>query len=161
MTDPISRDTLAQLVGLTPRRISQLVAEGVIPKLAHGKYEQNSAVQAYIAYVDGRSSNKDDPDKLSLEKERARKTHAEANIAEMQAAKMRGDLVEADELKSALELVMSEVKTKLLNNVPTRIAARSKAERKEAAIKSIAKEEIAVALEALASTNPADLVEDC
>jgi hypothetical protein len=52
------------------------------------------------------------------------------------------------------------VKTKLLNNAPTRIAVRTKTEKKEARIKAIAKEEIAASLQALASTDPADLVEE-
>lgn len=155
--------TIAALLRLTERRVQQLSKEGVIPKAERGRYELAPAVQGYIAYLQDRLAPRegdDDPDRIDYHVEKARKTKAEADIAEMAAAKMRGDLVDAVEMKDALELVMSEVKTKLLNNAPTRIAARTKTEKKEASIKAIAKEEIAASLQALASTNPADLVED-
>jgi len=155
--------TIAALLRLTERRVQQLSKEGVIPKAERGRYELAPAVQGYIAYLQDRLAPRegdDDPDRIDYHVEKARKTKAEADIAEMEAAKMRGDLVDAVEMKDALELVMSEVKTKLLNNAPTRIAARTKTEKKEASIKAIAKEEIAASLQALASTNPADLVED-
>jgi len=155
--------TIAALLRLTERRVQQLSKEGVIPKAERGRYELAPAVQGYIAYLQDRLAPRegdDDPDRIDYHVEKARKTKAEADIAEMEAAKMRGDLVDAIEMKDALELVMSEVKTKLLNNAPTRIAARTKTEKKEASIKAIAKEEIAASLQALASTDPADLVED-
>lgn len=155
--------TIAALLRLTERRVQQLSKEGVIPKAERGRYELAPAVQGYIAYLQDRLAPReggDDPDRIDYHFEKARKTKAEADIAEMEAAKMRGDLVDAVEMRGALELVMSEVKTKLLNNAPTRIAARTKTEKKEASIKAIAKEEIAASLQALASTDPADLVED-
>ncbi len=155
--------TIAKLLRLTERRVQQLSKEGVIPKAERGRYELAPAVQGYIAYLQDRLAPRegaDDPDRIDYHVEKARKTKAEADMAEMQAAKMRGDLVDALEMKDALELVMSEVKTKLLNNAPTRIAARTKTEKKEARIKTIAKEEISDALQGLASTDPADLVED-
>ncbi len=155
--------TIAALLRLTERRVQQLSKEGVIPKAERGRYELAPAVQGYIAYLQDRLAPRegdDDPDRIDYHVEKARKTKAEADIAEMEAAKMRGDLVDAIEMKDALELVMSEVKTKLLNNAPTRIAARTKTDKKEASIKAIAKEEIAASLQALASTDPADLVEN-
>ena len=154
--------TIAALLRLTERRVQQLSKEGVIPKAERGRYELIPSVQGYIKYIQDRSvlrGGDDDPDRVDYHVEKARKTKAEADIAEMEAAKMRGDLVDAIEMKGALELVMSEVKTKLLNNAPTRIAARTKSERKEAAIKKIAKEEIATSLRALAATDPSDLAE--
>lgn len=155
--------TIAALLRLTERRVQQLSKEGVIPKAERGRYELAPAVQGYITYLQDRLAPREsdgDPDRIDYHVEKARKTKAEADMAEMEAARMRGDLVDALEMKNVLELVMSEVKTKLLNNAPTRIAARTKAEKKEAQIKAIAKEEIAASLQALASTDPADLVED-
>jgi len=50
------------------------------------------------------------------------------------------------------------VRANLLNNAPTRIAARAKSEKKEASIKLIAKEEIGAALRKLSTTDPTSLV---
>ncbi|WP_299084139.1 terminase small subunit, Nu1 [uncultured Ruegeria sp.] len=153
-------EVFAKLFNLTPRRIQQLAKEGIIPKASRGQYELAPVVRGYVAYLQAKLENPSFAEKISLNAERARKTKAEADKAEMEAAKMRGDLVDAIEMREALELVMSEIKTKLLNNTPTRIAARTKSEKKEAKIKAIAKDEIAASLHALASTDPADLVEE-
>ncbi|MEP1637286.1 terminase small subunit, Nu1 [Ascidiaceihabitans sp.] len=151
--------TIAKLLRLTERRVQQLSKEGVIPKAERGRYELAPAVQGYIGYLQDRVAPKpDDGGGIDYHVEKARKTKAEADIAEMEAAKMRGDLVDAVEMKQAMDLVISEVRAKLLNNAPTRIAARAKSENKEASIKAIAKEEITAALLALSKTDPADLV---
>jgi phage terminase Nu1 subunit (DNA packaging protein) len=151
-------EVIARLLNLTPRRVQQLAKEGVIPKAARGKYALAPSVIGYVTYLQEKLENPSGESQINLNAERARKTKAEADMAEMEAAKMRGDLVDAIEMKDALDLVMSEVKTKLLNNVPTRIAARAKSVKKEAEIKAIAKEEIAGSLQVLSTTDPSDLM---
>lgn len=151
--------TIAKLLRLTERRVQQLSKEGVIPKAERGQYDLVPAVQGYIGYLQARVAPKPDEDGgIDYHVEKARKTKAEADIAEMEAATMRGDLVDAVEMRDVLFSVMSEVKTKLLNNAPTRIAARSKSEKKEAAIKAIAKEEISASLKSLSLTDPTQLM---
>jgi hypothetical protein len=44
-------ETIAKLLDLTPRRVQQLSAEGVIPRVGHGKYELVSSVRGYIRYL--------------------------------------------------------------------------------------------------------------
>lgn len=151
-------EIIARLLNLTPRRVQQLASEGVIPKEKRGQYPLAASVTGYCTYIQEKLQDPNGASKGNLNEERTRKTRAEADIAEMEAAKMRGDLVDAVEMKQALDLVISEVRAKLLNNAPTRIAARAKSERKESSIKAVAKEEITAALLALSATDPADLV---
>ncbi len=47
----LSREALADLLGLSPRRINQLSQEGVFPKVTHGKYKMLEAVHGYFAYL--------------------------------------------------------------------------------------------------------------
>lgn len=158
-TYPVS--VIAKLLRLTERRVQQLSKEGVIPRAERGRYELAPAVQGYIGFLQDRVAprpSEEDPDRIDYHVEKARKTKADADISEMEAAKMRGDLVEAVLLKEALDLVVAEVRSNLLNNVPTRIAARAKSEKKEASIKAICKEEITTVLRKLAATDPASLV---
>lgn len=151
--------TIAKLLRLTERRVQQLSKDGVIPKAERGRYELAPAVQGYIAYLQDRVAPRpEDGVGIDYHVEKARKTKAEADIAEMEAAKMRGDLVDAEEMREAMDLVVSEVRAKLLNGTPTRIAVRAKSEKKEGVIKAIAKEEIAAALTVLSKTDPADIV---
>lgn len=151
-------DVIARLLNVTPRRVQQLVKDGVIPKASRGKYTLVGSVQGYVKFLQEKLQDPGGETRTNLNEERTRKTKAEADIAEMEAAKMRGDLVDALQMKQAMDLVISEVRAKLLNNAPTRIAARAKSEKREASIKSIAKEEIAASLLALSKTAPSDLV---
>ena len=43
-------DTISKLLLLTPRRIQQLVREGVLPRSERGRYELVPVVQAYVGY---------------------------------------------------------------------------------------------------------------
>lgn len=44
---------LAVLLGITAMRVKQLVAEGVVPRAAPGRFDLAEAVQAYIKYKSG------------------------------------------------------------------------------------------------------------
>lgn len=153
-------EIIARLLNLTPRRVQQLAKEGVIPKAARGKYSLAASVQGYVRYLQDQLDRPGSENKLELNAERARKTKAEADIAEMQAEKMRGELVDAEEMTELLDMVVQEVRSKLLNTVPARIAVRAKSEKAETKIKAIAKEEISASLTALSQTDVAKLVDE-
>ena len=149
--------TIAALLHLTERRVQQLSKEGVIPRSERGRYELAPSIQGYIAYLQQRAAPRatdEDPDRIDYHVEKARKTRAEADIVEMEAAKMRRELVSVAEMTEAMGLVVSEVRSRLLNQVPVRIASKTKTLRKEAAIKKIAKAEITACLDALSKADP-------
>ncbi|MEH6833997.1 terminase small subunit, Nu1 [Falsihalocynthiibacter arcticus] len=153
--------TIALLLKVTERRVQQLAQEGVIPRGDRGRYELAGSVQGYIAFLQNKVALIDEDGKgFDYNKEKARKTKAEADIAEMEADKMRGGLVSAQEVSSALSLIISEVRSNLLNNTPTRIASRAKSEKTAAAIKGIAKEEITAALLVLSTASSEKLTGD-
>lgn len=153
--------TIAHLLKLTERRVQQLSKDGVIPRASRGRYEIEAAVQGYVTFLQDRVSlGSDDGEEIDYYKEKARKTKAEADIAEMEAEKMSGELISAEEISSALDLIISEVRSNLLNNTPTRIAARAKSERSAAAIKAIAKSEITAALLVLSQASSSKLTGD-
>ena len=47
----VSREELAYLLKLSPRRINQLSADGIVSKLSHGKYRLFESVQGYFFYL--------------------------------------------------------------------------------------------------------------
>ena len=154
--------TIALLLLMSERRVQQLSREGVIPKGARGRYELVGAVQGYIRFMRERMASIEgasDPDRIDFYAEKARKTKADADIAEMNAARMRGNLVDAAEVAEAMEMILGEVRKKLLNSVPSRIAARAKTEKSEARIKAAVLDEVRAALQDLSGLDPADLVE--
>lgn len=151
--------TLARLLMVSPRRVQQLAADGTIPKPSRGSYDLTLSVQGYIRFLQshaaGNASQVKDKDYHAA---KARKMSAEADLAEMEAAKMRADLVPADAVRSHLVQVATEVKTRILN-VPQRVAPTLQGETDERKIKATLTEELTQALAAIADakfTTPRD-----
>lgn len=151
----ISVKQLAALINLTERRIQQLVREGVLAKRGRGKYPLAASVNAYCRYIQDNGQPEGQADFYA---ERARKMRADADISEIEAAKAKREVFEVDDMREAMELIVSEVRAKLLNNAPTRIAARAKSAKGETEIKAIAKAEITAAMLALSQTDPKKLL---
>ncbi len=87
-------DTIAELLDLTPRRVYQLTTEGIIPKASRGRYELVPVVRGYIKYLRDRAINADVKDGDA--DHRKRLTKARADIAEMEAERLAGELVPVD-----------------------------------------------------------------
>lgn len=47
----LRRDEIAKLLGLTPRRISQLAESGIIPKAMRGCYPLGASVVGFISHL--------------------------------------------------------------------------------------------------------------
>jgi phage terminase Nu1 subunit (DNA packaging protein) len=95
-----SIETISKLLMLSERRCQQLVGEGVIPKQGRGQYDLVKSVQGYVKFLRERAfggvANTDQHG------EKTRLITAQANIAEMNDAELRGDLLRADETRRAI-----------------------------------------------------------
>jgi phage terminase Nu1 subunit (DNA packaging protein) len=150
--------TIAKLLMLTPRRVQQLAKEGIISKSERGRYELGPAVQGYIRYLQARAvGNVENAGSIDYHVEKARKTKFEADIAEVEASKRRGDAIDAIEVKRAWQLILGEIRANLLGSTPQRIASRIVGLEGEAQIKRIIRDEIALAMAAAADTDVQEL----
>lgn len=93
-------ETISKLLMLSERRCQQLVTDGVIPKQGRGEYDLVKSVQGYVKFLRERAfggvANTDQ------HTEKTRLVSAQANIAEMTDAEMRGDLVRAEDIRRTL-----------------------------------------------------------
>lgn len=105
-------DIIAKLFGLTTRRVQQLSAEHVIPKAERGRYELVPAVQGYIKYLKDRAIGGDIGAGDESEHKR-RLLKARADIAEMEAERLAGDLVPTEEVERVWTDIMGRVKTRM------------------------------------------------
>ena len=90
----VNAQTVAQVLGLTVRRVQQLTQDGVLQTRPDGKrrvYDLPSAVQAYLQYSIARESGKD-AGAAAVERRRAL---AEAEIKELMGKMHRSEDVEA------------------------------------------------------------------
>jgi len=149
-TYPVS--TIAKLLLLSDRRVQQLANEGVIPKSERGRYELVGAVQGYIRYLQDRSISPGNSGTLDYQAEKARLTKAQADTAEIELAKLRGDLASIADFEKAQAISAATIRTNVMS-VPQRVVIRLLGETDETKFKETLKQELALALETAANTD--------
>lgn len=104
---------MARFIDVSPRRLQQLVQEGVVPKAERGKYNPIAVNLAYIRYLRDRGNGSDGESDFS--KERLGKTKAERELLEMELAKERKQVIAADRVFSFMENVFVAVKMQIMS----------------------------------------------
>lgn len=106
---------ICKLLDLTPRRIRQLVDEGVIQRAERGQYELVSSVRGYIRYLRDRALAADGglADE-SARANRARLIKAQAEAQEMENARYRREYVHNDDAAWVIERLIVVLRAKVL-----------------------------------------------
>ena len=143
--------TIAKLLLLSDRRVQQLTKEGVIPKAERGRYELAPAVQGYIRYLQERSL-RTDSSPIDYHMEKARLTKAQADSAEVEAAKSRGEVCSVATIERNLAGLFAEVKANL-RNIPDRVVSGLIGMTDEREFKAVLLREIDLVLDALAESD--------
>ncbi|WP_419830615.1 hypothetical protein [Methylobacterium sp.] len=118
---PVS--TLASAFDLTPRRVQQLAADGIIPKAERGRYPLIEAVRAYLDHI--RAVPEIPEGNMDPAQARARKDTALAISAEIKNNISMGKLISQEVVVTTAVAMLGRVKNKLLS-LPTRAAPRAK-----------------------------------
>lgn len=114
----VSVDVVAGLFGLTPRRIQQLVKEGVLPRGERGRYNLAACVRAYVAFLQlklheaqssQRSSARD-----ALAEDKALKVRAERELVEMKVQERRAQLVPSADVRWQMERLCGTLRSRVL-----------------------------------------------
>lgn len=141
-------DTIAKLLDLTPRRVNQLVDEGVFPKAGRGTFELVPVVKGYIKHLRDRIAAGNESDGYT--EHRARLTKARADMAELERAQIIASLVPADDIEAAWSAVTAAMRSRLLA-IPSKVAPRLMAMKTVNEAQELIRAEIFGALEELAN----------
>lgn len=115
-----STNQLAELLGLTPRRIQQLAEEGVIVKASRGQYKAANSIQNYIRYLQDKERAVSDDD-IDYFKERALHEKAKREKAELELAVMKGELHRSEDVKFVMNDMIAAFRSKVLS-LPSKLA---------------------------------------
>ena len=145
LTDMMVTDAdLAELTGLSSRRIRQLVESGRLTRAGRNRYQ---LAEVFMALVEEMSGG----DKASeLTAERVRKLRAEATLAELELAKQRGEVAPIDEFQSVWANRFTIIRANMLQ-LPQRVVTMLIGETDERRFKQVMTEEIKQILTAAAS----------
>ena len=145
MNDSVNGQVLAEMIGVTTRHLSNLEKVGAVVKVTKGGYDLTRSVRAFCQYLrDQKAQN----DGTGYEADKARKMSADADLAEIEASKAAGKLVDVRLIKRRWESAVIACRTKLLT-IPDRTAPKVIVAPSLDAAKKILNEEICDALESL------------
>lgn len=146
LTDMMVTDAdLAELTGLSSRRIRQLVESGRLTRAGRNRYQLSEVFMALVEEMSG-------GDKASeLTAERVRKLRAEATLAELELAKQRGEVAPIDEFQSVWTNRFTIIRANMLQ-LPQRVVTMLIGETDERRFKQVMTEEIKQILTAAASS---------
>jgi len=91
----VKLDKLSSVLTITPRRVSQLVADRIIQQPTGGKYDLEAAVGAYIKFLK-------DSRKPSLDEARQLKVERETELLEIELQEKRRELIPAAEIREVV-----------------------------------------------------------
>ena len=118
----VSLSEMAVVLGLTTRRIRQLVEEGVIVTTGENQYPLAEAVQAYVKFL---SKNIPSEDDVKVEKaKRAAEVKlkmAKADRAKMETDELRGNMHRSEDVRAITEDILYAIRNGL-NALPGRMA---------------------------------------
>lgn len=100
---------VARLLDLTPRRVQQLVDEGVIPKTDRGRYELVPVVRAYVQYLRQAGGGT-----ATAKSEHARLMRERADHQALKNAALRAELLPAAEVVAGWQAAISRARALLL-----------------------------------------------
>ena len=158
----VSSTVLANLFGLTTRRIRQLENEGVITKVARGKYNLQENIKNYITFIKASADlkeNKTEDGKIDYDEEHALLERRKREKIELELAAMRGTMHRAEDVERVMTDMLSNFKAKLLG-LPPRAAPKLITFSEIADIQEHLRIEVLEVLEELSEYNPSDLYSD-
>jgi phage terminase Nu1 subunit (DNA packaging protein) len=147
----ISSKDLAQILGVTPRRVPQLVTERVIDRDEKSrKYFLPDCVQKYFKYKYASDNSGD----ANYDREHALHERAKRERAELILAQMKGELHAANDVEMIITDMIVNTKTRI-RGIPVKLAPALLAQDELAVIENIISNAIDECLIELADYNPA------
>lgn len=152
----VSSSVLANLFGLSTRRIRQLEEEGVINKVARGKYSLQENIKSYITFIKTTvdlKENKGEELKIDYDEEHALLEKAKREKAELEVALMQGKLHDAVDVEREMTKMLSAFRAKILA-IPSKMAPQLIAQTEISIIENILETEVYNALTELSKYDP-------
>ena len=146
----VSTKELAEILGLSDRRVRQLENEGSLVKIGRGKFDLAASIQKYIDTIKERSLSDDE---IDLNKEKTLLTRANRMMAEMELKIIQGEVHRSEDIEKVMNDMLSSFRAQLLV-IPGKAAPRLIDQTEIEPIKAILKNYIFEALQELSEYDP-------
>lgn len=144
-----SAQELANIIGISERRVYDLLKEEIFKQCEKGKYDLAVNVQAYIKYKESGTNN----DKEKFKEEQLKLLIANREKAELEVAIKKGEVHKSEDVEAVMNDIVIYFRSKMLS-IPSKLPLRLAGESKPAKIKEILDEAVNEALEELKDYDP-------
>ncbi|KZL88702.1 hypothetical protein [Clostridium magnum] len=157
----VSSTVLADLFGLTTRRIRMLADEGVIQKTSRGRYNLQENIKSYIVYLKASQDLKEKTadNEIDPDKERALLTRRQREKLDLEIAAMRGQMHLSSDVERVMNDMLANFRAKLIA-MPTKVAPILIARTDISEIQEILQKEFFEVLQELSCYDPATFYSD-
>lgn len=147
----VSTVEICEIMGLSARRIQQLVDEKAIVRSSHGKYDLVASIRSYVEFQKERLIAEDpDLDKL---REETRWIRARRMKSEAEYSIMSGDLHRSKDVEEIMNKMMEFFRSQLLS-YPTRSSPKVLGETDINAVQKILKDDMREVMQVLSDYDP-------
>jgi hypothetical protein len=119
----VGTGALAKLLNLTPQRVNQLAAAGIIAKTGRGRFKLGPGVRGYVGYLSSQPWADGPSGAMDYRTERTRLVKVQADLAQLALEQGRKELVPIDQIAEGVRDVFVAARAKWLA-VPTKYASR-------------------------------------
>lgn len=152
----VSAAVLGDTFGVSDRRIRQMAEEGIISRVAKGRYNYKESVKNYILSlklaVDASTSENPDGE-LDFNEEKALHERVKRHIAELKYQTMKGELHKAEDVQKVMVDMLTAFKTRILN-IPAKVSPILANRSEIGYIKDVLTKEVLEALNELKDYDP-------
>lgn len=118
----VNTTAIAKMFNLTERRVRQLVEEGIINRIGHGRFDLIDTVSKYITYLKLSADTFDESDVAeSLDYEKWLHEKAKREKAEIELAHLKNEMHRSEEIEKVLNHMVMAFRSKMLS-LPSKMA---------------------------------------
>lgn len=152
----VSSTVLANLFGLTTRRIRMLENEGIIEKASRGRYKLTENIKKYITYLKASQELKEESQsesKIDFDLEHALLERRKREKLDLEIAAMKGTMHKSEDVEKVMNDMLANFRSKILA-LPSKTAPRLIAREDIGEIQDILQLEMLEALNELSNYDP-------
>jgi phage terminase Nu1 subunit (DNA packaging protein) len=124
----VRTDELAQLVGVTVRRIQQLQQEGVIKPESKGQYDFAGSMVNIVRYYREKADRRKSGDSEEMAKEKLSRGAIRRELEELKLSQVKGELHKAEDIQRVMGAVLTRLRINLLA-IPKGVASHIRDEK--------------------------------
>lgn len=151
---------IAKMFNMTPRRVRQLVEEGVVDRIGHGRFNLIDTVSKYVTFLKLNTESLTEGDvSESLDYEKWLHEKAKREKAEIELAHIKKEMHSSGEVEEVMNNMVMNFRQRMLS-IPSKCALQLLNRTDPKYIESILEQNVNEALKELSEYDPSMFVED-